>query len=747
MESLLSNCCSIDKIVRKKEVFHEKKMLGVNNLVICRSQAMQTLYGMIRRIAPTDYPVLITGATGVGKEAVASLIHDSGSFPDAPFIDVNCGGIPENLVESELFGHEKGAFTGSAGKHKGYFELVGKGSLFLDEVGELPLLQQVRLLRVLETRKFRPVGAENVLEFTGRVIAATNRDLQQLVKEGRFREDLYYRLNVFRLEVPPLRERLEDIPDLVNRFCERQRDCFSFSDEAMREMIDADWPGNIRQLKSFVDRVAVLCDENFVSVETVRYFLSKESRNDPDGLRSITEKIMALDLENKLTTIEYHVIQRALEESGGNKTAAAKAIGVHRKVIERRLRAFDADINEIYILCASGKKKMMFSQYEDALAQYENALGHVNKYAYSIKFDALKLEILLKQCVCLRNLYGWKNREVSEKYEKALHLGKRLYRIEKLAVVYFGIWAEHLMNLDLQKALDLARKYLGEGQGMKSPYLMAQAHIALANTKFWLGEFGAVRENLSAFIGLYEANSEMLIDHGHDPFVFYLMFSSLASFHGGDYETSEKTLFQLLRYAEEIRHPFSMAIALHAGAWIAFLLGRDKESYHYATRLVEDFSDNVFVFYVGIGLIFKGYHTAVQGRAAEGRILIQEGFRKTSKESGLLFHSMYAILLGRVYVLENRVEESFDVLEKAIHLAEEKHELCYLSDLFNARGKLYCLSGNKERAEMDFRKALEVAKELGSHPAEQQASMALSDLLSRSGVVHEGGKNQEICFL
>lgn len=715
-----------------------KKFLpDFNKIVICRSQAMKSVYKMIEKIAQTSHPVLITGPTGSGKEVIAALIHYSGNNPDAPFIDVNCGSIPESLMESELFGHEKGAFTGALGKHRGYFHLVEKGILFLDEIGELPLLQQAKLLRVLETRFFRPIGAEKRLEFKGKIIAATNKNLELQIKEKKFREDLYYRLNVFKLEVPGLNDRPEDIPDLINFFAEKQRKNFKFGDDAIKLMLSHDWPGNVRQLKNFIDRIAVLSDETIVTAKSVNYFLAEQLKTPYDKLSSITEKILKLDFENKISAVEYGVIQQALENHKGNKSAAAKAIGVHRKVIERRLKNFDSDVNEIHILCASGKKKMSESDYSQALMIYDNALKCVDKYSCSMKFDELKLEILLKQCVCLRNLYGWNNSSAHENYNKALQLGKRLYKIEKLPTVYFGIWAKHLMNLDLQEALDLAKRYFNQGSLLESPYLVSQAYIALANTRFWLGEFEAARENLAGFIKVYENNNEMLIDYGYDPFVFYLMFSSLISFQTGDFKTSKKTIEQLGRYAQVINHPFSTAIALQAGAWISFLFGNYEESYNYAKQLTDNFKDKHFLFYAGIGMIFKGYYNALKGDIKGGIALIKKGFIKSNKEGGLLFNSMYSLILGKVYIMGNKIDESFDLIEKAIHIAGIKNELCYLSDLFCARGRLHKLLKNNKTAENDFREAIRISVKLKSIPSELDAGINLSDLLSETGRAEE----------
>lgn len=717
-----------------------KNTLPINDIMTCKSPAMVSLYEIIPRIARSNFPVLITGATGSGKEVIANLIHLLGKYPNEPFIDINCGSIPEKLMESELFGHEKGAFTSAIAKHKGYFEQVNRGVIFLDEIGELPLLQQVKLLRVLDSRKFRPVGSVYNIEFKGRIITATNKRIELLIEEKKFREDLYYRLAIFELKVPALHERLEDIPDLIQHFSRKCRKNLIFSTEAINEMVTADWPGNIRQLKNFIERVAVLCEEDIITVDSVRSFLPKQTINLYDGLGLIIRKILELDFENKITAIEYHIIQEALRNSCGNKTAAAKEIGVHRKNIERKLKIFNADLSEIYSLHDLGNGYMTSFDYKNALLNYEKALNLAKKYTYSVKFDKIKLKILLKQCVCLRNLYSWNDNNAEELYEEALVLGKRLYKQEKLTTVYFGIWAKHLMSLDLVKALDLAEKYFLTSKKLENPYMTSQALLTLANTNFWLGGFEVTHDNLSNFIELYDGNNEIITDYGYDPFVLYLMLSALTFLQTGNFKLSKKINLQLQNYAEETKNPFSIAIALHAGAWITFLLGDYKISRAYCTRLTEDFSLAPFPFYIGIGMIFKGYYNALEGKSAEGLALVKQGFRKVNKKNGLIFHSIYSIILGRIYCLDNNVDKSLEVIQRGICIADEKRELCYLSNLLRARGELYLLKENKEKAEQDFRVAIQMAIHLKSIPAELDACIILSDLLSSTGRSDEAQK-------
>lgn len=319
-----------------------------SELVLGTSRVMADLFTLIKRVALSDRPVLVTGPTGSGKEVVVKCIHRLGPHPESPLLDINCGAIPENLIESQLFGHEKGAFTGAVNKQDGYFSSVKDGTLFLDEIAEMPLSLQPGLLRVLETRAFRPLGAAKKLQFNGRIVAATHADLEQNVRNKTFREDLFYRLNVFILNVPALSEHLEDIPAFVARFASDQPRKMQFTDGAIAELMKVEWPGNVRQLRTVIDRVAVLCDDNPVREDTIRQFISTQAGNESDVLDAVAGTLLRMDLgeeTDRLTALENAVITRAMKESSGNKTAAARLLGVNRKIIERRQQKIDTDLN------------------------------------------------------------------------------------------------------------------------------------------------------------------------------------------------------------------------------------------------------------------------------------------------------------------------------------------------------------------------------------------------------------------
>jgi DNA-binding NtrC family response regulator len=303
------------------------------------SSAMELLRETIRRAALSDRPVLVTGPTGSGKELVVESLHTLGPHPDRPLLDVNCGAIPEALMESQLFGHAKGAFTGADREQQGYLSLVKEGTLFLDEVAELPAALQSKLLRVLETGVFRPVGSATQGRFVGRVVAATHADLAERVRARTFREDLFYRLNVLAIRVPPLSERREDIPPLVAHFCRGQKRPLRFSEAALDILMSAAWPGQIRQLRNLVDRVAAFTDDDVVTPEALGPFMAESpaSNTNADALQAIAQKILRLPIENKLEAMEEALIAEAVRLSDGNKSGAARLLGMHRKAVSRRL--------------------------------------------------------------------------------------------------------------------------------------------------------------------------------------------------------------------------------------------------------------------------------------------------------------------------------------------------------------------------------------------------------------------------
>jgi len=302
--------------------------------IVSASPAMEKIFRMIATVAPTNSTVLITGESGTGKELVAKAIHFNSPRRDKPFVVVDCGSIPAELLESELFGYRKGAFTGAAGDRKGLIEEADSGTLFLDEIGNMPLHLQAKILRVLQERELRPLGDKKVRKVDIRVIAATNADLQGMVKEGSFREDLYYRINIFPIHIPPLRERREDIPVLADHFLrkyssEMEREVEGFSIEAMSMLVHHRWTGNVRELENVIQRAILLTEGRRIEPADLAFLSTdREIRipRDVEELKMIKRKIR----EQSVAEIEKNFILAALTENDWNVTRAAQSVGMLR---------------------------------------------------------------------------------------------------------------------------------------------------------------------------------------------------------------------------------------------------------------------------------------------------------------------------------------------------------------------------------------------------------------------------------
>jgi two-component system response regulator PilR (NtrC family) len=309
--------------------------------ILGESPAIVEVRALVEKLSNTRTTVLVVGESGTGKEVVARSIHARSDRRDQPFVAINCGAIPEGLIESELFGHEKGSFTGATEAKPGLFEVAGTGTLFLDEVGELPAPVQVKLLRALQERRIRRVGGTADVAISARIIAATNRDLEAEVKAGRFREDLYYRLNVIQLRMPPLRDRRADVPAFVEHFLRRfaaelGRGEMAFSPDAMEVLGAWSWPGNVRELANVVERAATLADGPIVGPEVLPPALrGAELRGAPAEMPTA-----GIDLQAHLDAVERRVLEQALERTGGNKTEAAKMLSLSFRSLRYRLAKF-----------------------------------------------------------------------------------------------------------------------------------------------------------------------------------------------------------------------------------------------------------------------------------------------------------------------------------------------------------------------------------------------------------------------
>jgi len=332
---------TIKRIVLSRELQMENQILRQElsqrcisfKNIIGTSDAIQKVFSVMEKVIPSKANILITGESGTGKGLVAQAIHESGPRKDKPFISINCGAIPENLLESELFGHKKGSFTSAIEDKKGLITMANSGTLFLDEVGELPLALQVKLLNVIQNKELTPVGDTRVVAVDVRIIAATNADLMQRVKDGHFREDLFYRLNVIEIRIPSLRERKDDIPLLIKHYLqvfndEAGKKIKDIDYEAMKAMLAYDWPGNIRELRNTLERAVVLAEGEIILLHDL-----------PDKFRNLDlEGIATSSLRQALDDYEREYIRRSLAESKGNKEATAERLGIDLATLYRKLK-------------------------------------------------------------------------------------------------------------------------------------------------------------------------------------------------------------------------------------------------------------------------------------------------------------------------------------------------------------------------------------------------------------------------
>ena len=337
----------INKALEHKQLVSENRLLREQlaekfkfDQIISASEVMEEAINLAGRAAPSKATVLITGESGTGKELIAKAIHFASPRKDKPFLAVNCAALAENLLESELFGHEKGAFTGADRQRKGRFEMANLGTLFIDEVGEIPPTTQVKLLRVLQEQAFERVGGSEPIKVDVRIVAATNRNLEELIEEGRFREDLYYRLNVVRINIPPLRKRKTDIPLLVDYFlkkysAENKKKMGGISKEAMDLLMKYDYPGNVRELENIIEQSVVLSRSDLISVRdlpmTVRGMRSEFKKTDPFGEGTFIERVEAF---------EKALIDQALEQAQGVQTRAAKMLGITERHLRYKLNKY-----------------------------------------------------------------------------------------------------------------------------------------------------------------------------------------------------------------------------------------------------------------------------------------------------------------------------------------------------------------------------------------------------------------------
>ncbi len=326
---------------KNRELEAEVEAQRRSSSIIGKSAEMKKVFDLVRRVAPTRASVLVTGDSGVGKELVADAIHNLSPRRDGPLVKVHCAALAESLLESELFGHEKGSFTGAQARKRGRFELADKGTLFLDEIGEINQNVQIKILRVLQERKFERVGGEDTVEVDVRIVAATNRDLKEEIRKGSFREDLYYRLNVVNIHVPPLRERRDDIPLLAMAFLkefaeENGKKLEGFDPKARQALYAYPWPGNVRELRNSVESAVVMAGSGLVGLDDL-----------PPGVRSSgEERDVRVPIGSTIEEAEKILIRETLAAQGGNKSRTAEVLGIGRKTLYQKIEEYGLERKE-----------------------------------------------------------------------------------------------------------------------------------------------------------------------------------------------------------------------------------------------------------------------------------------------------------------------------------------------------------------------------------------------------------------
>jgi transcriptional regulator with AAA-type ATPase domain len=697
--------------------------------------AFRQLVRMIDQVAPTDHALLIFGPTGSGKELVARRVHAHSLRQDQPFVDVNCGAIPENLVEAELFGHVKGAFTGAGENRQGLFQQVGKGTLLLDEIGELPLSLQPKLLRVLETRTFRPIGSSTSLHFEGRVVAATHRDLRELAREGLFREDLFYRLAVFVLAVPGLAQRVEDIPALVSHFSSQHARRLEFSPAAIRRLSQHAWPGHIRQLRNLISQLSVLAENTLVDVDSLERFLANET-GAPVSRASLADMLLQLEGRDKLAAAEDLLIDRALERTGRNKSAAATLLGVGRKTIERRLKSREEHHREARKCLEHARALTEEAKFAEAIPLLRRCLDllqtpHEPEAARLLQFDAHRL-----LGMSLRSVHGWLYAEATACYAAALAIGEGVCAPTEIAAIQFGIWTTQLTTLQLKQARATAQNMLERAHNSGDRVSLDEAHVAMTNTLFWLGDSEEALACLARGNLLRVARHDSRTgSQGIDLASLALTFEGLAAYQIGAFGQARRAMEMLiLRASEPGTHAFAHAINLQGAAWLACLFDDTDQLGELASELESVSIANGFAFYRGVGQVLRACHLSSLGHADEAETVMLDGYdNHVVCNGGALFYSFKTWQQGELLLRAGRAQTCEAMLATAIDETLARQERVYLGELLVTRARAQWALGDVNAAELGLRTAMSTALAFGSVPARVDAARYLADLLRSTG--------------
>ncbi|MFB9755345.1 sigma-54-dependent transcriptional regulator [Paenibacillus hodogayensis] len=343
IKDLVGKACESKRLqLENRELKEQLASASDHEELVFESRKMKDIRELLHKVKETDASILVLGESGVGKTALSKWIHEHSRRKDKPFVSINCAAIPDSLLESELFGYQKGAFTGATETRAGKFEAADGGTIFLDEIGEMPLAMQAKLLHIIEEKTFMKLGSNSYRSVDVRIITATNKQIQKLVQEGRFRQDLYYRLNLVELEVPPLRERLEDIPPMIVRYIRKLNEKYakqvSLSDDTVAALAARDWPGNIRELLNTLERLHIVHSDGIVRMKDVSGMLMLAGEQAQRELAAGRSGGGELNLQKALEEVEEDIISRALEQVGGNQTRAADLLGISRHTLIYKMK-------------------------------------------------------------------------------------------------------------------------------------------------------------------------------------------------------------------------------------------------------------------------------------------------------------------------------------------------------------------------------------------------------------------------
>ncbi|RQR49990.1 sigma-54-dependent Fis family transcriptional regulator [Burkholderia sp. Bp9140] len=700
------------------------------HVLIGVSTAFRQLVRMIDRVAPTDHTLLIVGPTGSGKELVARRLHANGPRCDKPFIDVNCGAIPHDLIEAEFFGHVRGAFTGAVDDHRGLFDQVGAGTLFLDEIGELPLALQPKLLRVLETRTFRPIGASASQRFAGRIVAATHRNLLEEARVGRFREDLFYRLAVFILNVPGLAQRSEDIPLLAAHFAAQQTRAIAFTPAAIKRMCEHPWPGNVRQLRNLVSQLSVFAEHARIDAETLAPFLATDTP-DATACALLADRLLEFGGSDKLAAAERLLIDRALERTSYNKSAAAALLGVGRKVVERRLKAREAQHGEARQCLERAEALAGATQYRESVALLHRCLDLLQKASPTEESRRLQFGAYRLLAVVLRGVHGWQFPEATACYEAALSIGDGVCDARELATVQFGIWMTQLVTLQLTRARATAQELLHRAHALDDRAMLDDAHVALANTLFWLGDSEEALALLSrgGLTGLGRADRRLGVS-GADVAGLALTFEGLAAYQTGALDDARAAMDRLTERAE-IDPPDlpGRAFDLQGAAWLAMLFN-DVERLGNLTRAFDALpATGAPTCSGGVARIFRACYLSAIGEFGDAEAMLLDGYEnEIEKQGGALFHSIKVWKHGEILLNTGRARQCEVLVSDALDKVIRRQERAYLGELLILKARAQSMLGDTAGAEQGLRIAISTALALGSVPARVAAMGHLADL-------------------